>query len=144
MPLMNDVAHTVMADPWWTWAVLALVVSYCLGSLYLVHVQIVGRDLRGFGVRLKTRARLSLEKSGYVGALMARHTLLVTMNVLALNLSLNLLATIRAASDAGTFGLLKQALGLLAFVCAAEVLMIAAIILALSNAVIRLAEDDAP
>ena len=140
MPLMNDVAHTVMADPWWTWAVLALVVSYCLGSLYLVHVQIVGRDLRGFGDRLKTRARLSLEKSGYVGALMARHTLLVTMNVL----SLNLLATIRAASDAGTFGLLKQALGLLAFVCAAEVLMIAAIILALSNAVIRLAEDDAP
>ncbi len=112
--MMSDVAHTVMADPWWTRAVIALVVAYALVSLHLMRVQIIGRGLRGFGDRLKARARLSLEKSGYVGAQMARHTLLVTMNVLALNLSLNLLNAIRAASDAGTFGLLKQVLGWLA------------------------------
>ncbi|WP_295636066.1 hypothetical protein [Novosphingobium sp.] len=140
--MMSDVAHVVMAEPWWTRAVMALAFAYALGSLTLLRVQIVGRDLRGFGARLRMRARLSLEKSGYIGALMARHTLLVTMNVLALNLSLNLLNAVRSASDAGTYGLLKQVLGWLAFTCAAEVIVIAAIILALCNAVIRLAEDN--
>jgi hypothetical protein len=141
--MMSDVAHAVMTDPWWTRAVMALALIYSLGSFHLLRVQIIGRDVRGFGDRLKTRARLSLEKSGYVGALISRHTLLVTMNILALNLSLNLLSAIRAASDAaGTYILLKQALGTLALVCAAEILLIVAITLALCNAVVNLAEND--
>ncbi len=138
---MESVAHQVMADHFWTVAAVTAIWFYCLATAQQTYAHIVGGDLKGFRIRLKQRAKLCLDKTGFVGALIARHTLMVTVNVLALNLSFNLLAAIRAMDDHSMgYQSLRLSLYLLSGVCIGMVIIIATITLALCNEVVRLAE----
>ncbi len=141
--MMGEVARMVTAEHEWTAAAVGLVALYGCISLFQTYVLIFGRDLRGFRARLQSRARLCLDRTGFVGALIARHTLLVTINVLALTLSLNLLSAIRGMDDhSAAYALLTHSLQALAVVSVGQVIVIATISLALCNAVIRLAEEE--
>ena len=141
--MMNDVAHMVVQDHFWTICAVALMLGYCVISIILTFRYIVGGDVGNFGLRLRRRGRLCLDQTGYVGALIARHTVLVTANVLALNLSLNLLSVIGAMDDRSNANMLIQA-GLhgLAGVCIVTVVVIAAITFALCNEIASQAEND--
>jgi hypothetical protein len=141
--MMNDVAHQVMADHFWTVAAVTMIWIYCLATAQQTLVHIVGGNPRGFRVRLKQRAKLCLDRTGFVGALIARHTLMVTVNVLALNLSLNLLSAIRAMDDYSmAYDTLKLSLYTLSAVCIGMITLIAAITLVLCNEIVRQAEDS--
>jgi len=139
---MDTVAHQVMADHFWTIAAVVVIWAYCLATAQQTFAHIVGGNFSGFRVRLRQRARLCLDKTGFVGALIARHTLMVTVNVLALNLSLNLLSSIRAMDDHSMqYDTLKTSLYILCGVCIGLITVIAAITLALCNEVVRMAEE---
>ena len=141
--MTGEVAQMVTATHEWTAATVGLIVLFGCISLFQTYVLIFERDLRGFRARLESRAKLCLNRTGFVGALIARHTLLVTVNVLALTLSLNLLSAIRGMDDhSSAYAALTRSLQVLAAVSVGQVIVIATISLALCNAVIRLAEDE--
>ena len=141
--MTHDVAHMVTTDHSWTISAVVLILAYCLVSLTLTYRYIIGGDIRGFGARLRQRANLCLSRTGYVGALIARHTVLLTANVLVLNLSLNLLSIIKQMDDkSDAQQMLQNSLQGLAAVCIGSVLVIAAITFSLCNEIARQAEDE--
>ena len=140
--MMNDVAHMVTADHSWTITAFILIVSYCLISAAMTFRYIIGGDFRHFRSQLRKRARLCLQQTGYAGAIIARHTVLVTLNVLVLNLSLNLHAMIKMMDDHSDADLLLQrGLNGLVGVCIAMIAIIGTITFALCNEVARISED---
>ncbi len=141
--MTRDVAQMVTTDHSWTIAAVVLILGYCLISVTLTYRYIIGGDIRGFRARLRERARLCLARTGYVGALISRHTVLLTANVLVLNLSLNLLSLIKQMEDSSDANqMLQNGLHVLAAVCIGSVAIIAAITFALCNEIARQAEDE--
>jgi len=139
--MMTDVAQTAMASDYWSFAAVALVGVYCLVSGYLTYAYIIDGRMRGLRARLKARAKLCLDRTGFVGALITRHTLLVTMNVIVLNLSLNLMSALRGmGAPSGPSSVLTTSLQVACVVCVALILLIAVVTFALCSEVVRLAE----
>ena len=141
---MNNVAHHVMTSNSWAVVAGAGIALYCVVSGVQTYVHVFGGDLRRVRSRLRLRARLALDKTGFIGAVLARHTLLVTLNVLVFSLSLNLLSASRAANvQSMSADVLETGLSILAGFCLFLVVVIATMTFALCNAVVRLAEPDA-
>jgi len=139
--MMNSVAHDVTADHGWSILAVGLIVLYCLISLWATHRYILGGAFAGLRTRMRARARLCLARTGYVGAVITRHTLLLTVNALTLNLSLGLLAAIRAMDDhSQAYALLQTSLHGVAGLCIALIAGIAAFSFALCNEIARQAE----
>jgi len=139
--MMTDVAQTAMANNYWAFVAVALVVIYCVVSCYLTFAYVIDWRLWGLRARLKARAKLCLDRTGFVGALITRHTLLVTMNVIVLNLSLNLMSALRGMdAQSVASGILTKSLELACVVCVALILFIAVVTFALCSEVVRLAE----
>ena len=138
--MMTGVAHTVMTNSLWGTLAVLLMALFCVVSLHQTYRQILGGGLASFGERLRRRAALCLDKSGFIGAVLARHTVLVTLNILAFNLSLALLSTIRALGGPMSSPVLQYSLVALAAICVCVVLIIAVTTFALCNEVVRQAE----
>ena len=140
--MMSDVAHTAMSSHFWSIAALLLIGLYGAVSSYLTVVHIIGGSPIGLRARLRRRARLCLDQTGFISAVITRHTLLVTMNVLMLNFSLNLLSLLRALNDQSAVAL-RLILGfeILIGVCVALITLIAVVIFVLCSDIVKLAED---
>ena len=141
--MMNSVAHTVTADHGWTSFAVALIIAYCAISLWLTHRYLLGGALRGLAARMRARAHLCLARTGYVGAVITRHTLLLTLNALAYNLAMGLLGAIAAMDDhSDAYAMLKTSLHGAAALCIVLIAGIAAITFALCNEIARQAEGS--
>ena len=70
--MTGEVAQMVTATHEWTAATVGLIVLFGCISLFQTYVLIFERDLRGFRARLESRAKLCLNRTGFVGALIAR------------------------------------------------------------------------
>jgi len=141
--MMSDVAQITMANDYWGMAAVALIGIYCLVSGYLTFAYVIDGPVRGLRARLKARAKLCLDRTGFVGALITRHTLLVTMNVIVLNLSLNLMTAIRKMGEqSASSEMLTMSLEVACAVCFALILLIAVITFTLCSEVVRLAEAN--
>jgi hypothetical protein len=141
--MMSDVAHQVTGDHTWSMLAVGLILAYCLVSAWLTYRYVIGGNLRELSHRLRDRAALCVKRTGYVGALIARHTVLVTLNVLVLNLGLNLLSAIRPMDDHSiAYSVLTTGLEFMAAVCVGLVALIAAITFTLCNEAVRQAEDE--
>ena len=140
--MMSDVAHTAMSSYFWSIAAILLIGLYSAVSCYLTIKHIIGGSPVGLRARLQQRARLCLDQTGFISAVITRHTLLVTMNVLMLNFSLNLLSALRALNDQSVVAL-RLILGfeLLAGGCIALIIIIAMVIFILCSNIVKLAED---
>ena len=139
--MMNDVAQMVMGSHYWASVAVAMVTAYCLVSGYLTFRYIIDSPVGDLRARLAVRAALCLDRTGVVGAVIARHTLLVTMNVVALNLSLHLLSALHGLSGPSRSAhLLEMTLETACGVCIALVLLIAILTFALCNEIVRQAE----
>ena len=140
--MMTGVAHVVMESSAWTLSAVVLIAGFCLVSIHQTYVHIAGGNLTTLNTMLRQRAVLCLDKTGVVGAVLARHTLLVTLDLLVFNLSLNLLAAVRATDvQSMQATLLEYSLMTCATVCALLVVAIAVTTFALCNEVVRLAEE---
>lgn len=141
--MMASVAHRAMTSDLWGTLALSLIALFCAVSIYQTWRHIIGGGPSDFAGRLRRRAALCLDRSGYIGAVLARHTVLVTLNIVALNMSLALLSTVRAL-DGGTMSapVLEWCLMALATVCGIVVLIIAVMTFALCNEVVRQAENS--
>jgi len=141
--MMTDVAQTAMANDYWGFAAVALVAVYCLVSGYLTFAYIIDGPMQGLSQRLKARAKLCLDRTGFVGALITRHTLLVTMNVIVLNLSLSLMSALRGmGTQSASSEILTTSLQVACVVCVALILLIAVVTFALCSEIVRLAEHS--
>ena len=140
--MMTNVAHTAMTSHFWSIAAVVIIGLYCVISSYLTGVHIVGGSPMGLRARLQRRAKLCLDQTGFVSAVITRHTVLVTMNALVLNFSLNLLAALRALNDQSAAALrLITGFEILAGVCIALIVVIAVVIFVLCSDIVKLAES---
>ena len=100
-------------------------------------------SLRSFRAEVAKRAELCRTKTGYVGALLARYTAIITLNLLIINLALNIAGSFRSPGE-GFFELsvINILLIISAFSCAASVSFLIYIIIAICNAVISQTEND--
>jgi hypothetical protein len=99
--------------------------------------------LKRFKGEVEKRAKFCRTMTGYVGALLARYTAIVTINLLVLNVALNL-ATIARTQETLLNGIpfLEEGFYLIAGVSAVSVLVVIWVILAVCNEVLRQAERE--
>ena len=141
--MTGKVAGMVTGNPFWTYAVIAMIVGYCAVMAYQTLNHIIGRNVRNIRALIRQRARMCLARTGFAGALIARHTVLVTVNLLVLNIALNFLSYIeRMDHVAGDDLMLKRWLETLAGVCLSLIVIIALLIFALCDEVIRQSEKE--
>lgn len=141
--MMANVAHTAMTNDYWGFAAVLLVGIYCLVSSYLTYAYIIDGKISGLRSRLKARAKLCLDRTGFVGAVITRHTLLVTMNVIVLNLSLSLISVLRGmGAQSASTSTLTTSLELACVVCVMLILLIAVVTFVLCSEIVRLAEHN--
>jgi hypothetical protein len=140
--MMSDVAHNAMASHFWANSALFAVALYCIVSASLTYSHIFGGSFKHLGERMKQRASLCLKRTGFIGGVLTRHTLLVTMNVLVFNVALNFHSTLRGMDD-GTSAVARLLLGseVLAGVCLVLILIIAVITFILCGEVVRQGEN---
>ncbi|MBX9796255.1 hypothetical protein [Sphingomonas sp.] len=138
--MMNAIAHEVMTNDGWARLAIALMLCFVAISAHQTWRHVLG-GVRDFSARMTARAKLCLDRSGFIGAVLARHTVLVTLNILALNLSLDLLAVVKALSGGAMVApVLEGTLALVMGSCILTIAVIAVITFRLCNEVVRQAE----
>lgn len=130
-------------NPYWSYAIIVLIAAYCAVMSYQTLHHIIGRNIRNIRALVRQRARMCLLRTGFAGALIARHTVLVTVNLLVLNLALSFLAQIdRMGALSDDLNALQAWLRILTGACLALIIIIALLIFAVCDEVIRQSEDE--
>lgn len=140
--MMSDTARMIASDHSWTIFAVAVMLAYFLVSAALTYRVIVGGGTAQFTARLRKRAARCLDQTGFVGALLARHTVLITANVLVISLAFSLLSAIKSMDDRSTtVRTLELGLEFLAGSCILLVAITVTIIFLLCNEIVRQGEE---
>ena len=141
--MMTDVAHVAMTSHFWSIAAILIIGLYCVISFYLTLRHIIGGSPIGLRARLLRRAKLCLDQSGFISAVITRHTVLVTMNGLVLNFSINLISALHVLNDqSAAASRLITGFEILAGVCFALIVLIAIVIFVLCSDIVKMAESE--
>lgn len=98
--------------------------------------------LEKFRIETARRANLCTSKTGYVGALLARYTAIITLNLLLFNVLMNLTTMARTSVSAlANVPYILEILYGSAVACALSVIFIVFIIMAICNEVLRSSES---